>query len=179
MNRRKPRFEGETTIVIPGRRIEDVVWAAMGATFLALTIWVVSDAIFGGASTNDGIAAFFVLASPFLVWAMAGPVSRVRDRRPFFQADAEGLRLHPGFWPRPLPWSDIRSLSIQTGGGGRGQNGQIRVLLRDPERTSAYMFGVGEIRLPLRMLGLSRRDAAHLLRQLKRLRSELSTDQVS
>lgn len=173
MSRRKSRFEGETTIVIHGRRAEDVVWTLMGATYLALTIWVVSEVLLGDASDN-GFAVFMVLAAPFAVWTMAGSLSRLSDRRPFFQADTEGLRLHPGFWPRPLPWSDIRSLSVQAapfGGAGVGaQNGQIRILLREPGRAPAYPFGTGEIRMDLRRLGLSRKGAADLLRQLKRLR---------
>ena len=173
MSRRKPRFEGETTIVLQGRRAEDIVWIVMGATYLALTIWVASEALSGRAGDGDGFALFMILAAPVALWALAEPVSRLKDRRPFFQADAEGLRLHPGFWPRPLPWSDIRSLSIQTDpfGGSRvgAQNGQIRIRLREPGRAPAYPFGTREIRIHLRRLGLSRKDAADLLRQLKRL----------
>jgi hypothetical protein len=174
---RKPRFEGETRIVIQGRRAEDIVWIVIGTTFLALTIWVTSEALSGRAPDGDGFALFMILAAPVAIWALVEPVSRLKDRRPFFQADAEGLRLHPGFWPRPLPWSDVRTLSIQTdpfGGAGLGaQNGQIRILLREPGRAAAYPFGTREIRMDLRRLGLSRKDAADLLRRLRVLRNPL------
>ncbi|MBC7669984.1 hypothetical protein [Caulobacter sp. DWR2-3-1b2] len=38
MNGRKPRFEGETMIVIQGRRAEDIVWTVMGVAYLALSV---------------------------------------------------------------------------------------------------------------------------------------------
>ena len=118
---------------------------------------------------------FLVLLWPLAIVGLIAPVSRLWNRKPFFQADTEGLRLHPGFWPRALPWSDIRSLSIRTdpfgGNGAFSRNGMIRVLLRTPQRTAAYPFGTREIRLPLRMLDLSRKDGANLLRRLKQLRA--------
>lgn len=175
MRRQKQNFAGETTIVIPGRRIEDVIWIVLGSAFLAMIVWAASAAAFGGAREDNGVVAFMVLAAPFLVWALDGSVSRLKDQGAFFQADVKGLRLHRSFWPRPLPWSDIRSLSIQTDpfGGARvgTQSGQIRILLREPGRTPAYPFGTHEIRVHLRRLDLSRKDAADLLRQLKRLRA--------
>ncbi len=82
-----------------------------------------------------------------------------------------------------MPWAEIRSLSIQTdpfaGSGGLARNGMIRILLREEQRTAASPFGTREVRVPLRMLGLSRREAADLLRRLKEIRAENEVDQVS
>jgi hypothetical protein len=185
VSRRQPCFEGETTIVIPGRRLEDTILVVFGVMLLAMMAWAAGDAIFSPSPHDAELLALRVLSLLILVWALTRPITRLRDRRAFFQADAGGLRLHPGFWPRPLAWSDIRSLSIRNDvfAPSRGLNGQIRILLRTPQRTFASPFGAREVRVHLRRLNLSRREAADLLRQLKRLRSQSSSspekDQVS
>ncbi len=167
---RRPRFEGETTIVLQGRRGPDATYIVLGLVWTAFVTWIVIAMLLDRMQRDQGVIGFTLLTLPVLAWALVGSLSRLRDRRPFFEADAEGLRLHPSLAPLPLAWSEIRSLSLQTVSGRRGFGGRIRVLLREPVRSTNYPFGSHEIRLRLFDLGLSYKTAADLLRQLKRLR---------
>ena len=172
MIRRKPRFEGEATIVIDGRRSPDVAYIVLGLVWTGFVAWIVIAMRLDRTQSDRIMIAFMLLTLPVLAWGLAGSVSRLRDRRPFFEADIEGLRLHPSLAPAPLPWSEIRSLSIYTVSGRRGFGGRIRVLLHNPVRSIALPFGAREIRLRLFDLHLSYKTAADLLRQLKRLRAD-------
>ncbi|WP_165183951.1 hypothetical protein [Caulobacter soli] len=162
------------TIILQGRRTSDIVYLGLYVAWLGLVVGLVIDGVFHGSRDDPGIGVFAVLTLPVLAWAFMGSVSRLRNHQPFFQADAQGLRLHPSFAPAPLPWSAIRSLSIQSDPYGRsrglGARGQIRVLLREPSRSLSYPWGSLEVRMRLMDLDLSHREAADLLRRLKVLR---------
>ena len=174
--RQEAAFEGETTIAIPGPRVEDAIVAVACGIYLAITLGAAGETLLSGASDAE-LLALVALTSPAALWGLVGSIWRLRDRQAFFTADAEGVKLHPSFWPRTLAWSEIRSLSIQPDPFDDAlfmRAGALRLLLREPRWTLARPLGWRAIHLRLRRLGLSRKDAADLLRQLRRLRADPS-----
>jgi hypothetical protein len=144
--------------------------------YLAATLGAGGETLLSGAQDAE-LLALVALTSPAALWGLVGSIWRLRDRRAFLTADAEGVTLHPSFWPKTLPWSAIRSLSIRPDPFDDSlfmRAGALRLLLHEPRWTLARPLGWRAIHLRLRRLDLSRKDAADLLRQLTRLRANSS-----
>ncbi len=56
--KRKFAFEGETSIMIQGRRAEDILWIIMGAAFLGLEIWGLIDSWLNKTKLDEIFLAF-------------------------------------------------------------------------------------------------------------------------
>lgn len=167
-------FAGRAEIIIAGERGPDIsilVLSVIGLVVvggLSLTILIAPEP--GG----GGVALIGLAILPVLTWVLIGAAWRLRDRRPILRADAHGLSLHPSYAAQSLPWSAVKSLAIKTPFFGRGAGlpqALIRLRLAKPIRSLANPFGSREIRLRLYRLGLSHRQAANLLRQLRHLRN--------
>ncbi|WP_165183950.1 hypothetical protein [Caulobacter soli] len=167
------RFEGETTIKLQGGPANSLFYLTITLGFIAAMGWSVVSAM--GRPHGAGELLACLVAIPPAIWFAASLVWRLTDPSPLFQADHQGLRLHPSLLFRPLPWTMIKSLSLQKSPIRGVAAKDVRILLKEPARGLMAPFGTREFRLSLQALRLSPRDGADLLRQLRRLRADQSS----
>ncbi|HWW26064.1 MAG TPA: hypothetical protein VNZ85_09255 [Caulobacter sp.] len=165
---RKAAFEGDNPVVIVGRRTGDIIMGVCAFLLLALFIFAGVDAA-RNLQTQWGTALMAVGGWIFFGWILIGVAWRLRDRLPALVADETGLRLHPSLSPRPLPWGEVRSIAFKPARSNREPD-VLRIKLNTTVRSLSHPWGSDNLRLASPYLGLSRQEAADLLRQLRRLR---------
>jgi len=166
----KARFEGDDPVIVTGQRRGDVLLAVISGALLALIVFA---AVVG---SSDMDAPTLVLTGgmlAFLTWALTGTLWRLRKGGPVFQADGEGFRVHRSISPDKVRWTDVRSVAIDNGAWRRPAT--VRFRLKRRLRSFNHPIGTRELHLALPYMGLSRRNAADLLRQLRRLRGATVT----
>ena len=163
---RKARFEGETAIVIQGRRGDDA--------FFLVVIGLLALMLLGMLLANAKGAEAWLYGSgllPFLGWVAIEPAWRLVDRQPLFRADAEGLALHPSVGAARLDWSQLKSIAIETEWARGFSASYLGFRLNQRRLSPIWPFWPNRLKLRIAQLGLSYREAQDLLRQLRRIRA--------
>jgi hypothetical protein len=167
-------FADQAEIIIAGEHGPDISILALSIAGLVVVGGLSLTILIASESGGRGVALIGLAILPVLTWVLTGAVWRLWDRRPILRADAHGLSLHPSYAVRSLPWSAVKSLAIKTpffARTGGPPQAFVRLRLTKPIRSLANPFGSHEIRLRLHRLRLSHRQAANLLRHLRRLRN--------